>query len=91
METESRKRTCRRDLQGSPHKISTQVNNVMGKVQRQKGEKRKERGRDQKTGDMERDGDTGGMLMEGVETKKGTDFRVGALRRKSEDIATAWL
>lgn len=34
---------------------------------------------------------TRGMLMEGVETKKGTDFRVGALRRKSEDIATAWL
>lgn len=40
---------------------------------------------------MERDGDTRGVLMEGVETKKGTDFRVGALRRKSEDIATAWL
>lgn len=91
METASRKRTCGRDLQGSPHKIHTQASNVTGKAQSQKGKKQKERGRDHKTGDKERDGDTGGMLMEGVETKKGTDFRVGALRRKSEDIATAWL
>lgn len=70
--------------------LSTQ-DQQCGLSQSQKGEKQKERDRDQKTGDMEIDGDTGGMLMEGVETKKGTDFRVGALRRKSEDIATAWL
>lgn len=92
METESRKRTCRRDLQGSPHKINTQANNVMGKVQSQKSEKQKERGRDQKTGDVERDGDTGDADGGGGDQERNRfQSRCAALRRKSEDIATAWL